>query len=75
MKDKIHIGKLIKKKMKAKRYTAIWLAKELSCSRQNVYKIFDKDNIDIMQLLKISKVLNYDFFNEISIFFNKNSKQ
>jgi len=74
MKDEIHIGPLIKKKMVEKRYTAKWLAKEMSCSRQNVYKIFEKDNIDIIQLLQICRALNYDFFNEISILFNKNSK-
>ena len=44
------------------RYSAAWLAKQLYCDRTNVYKIFHKASIDCELLLKISIVLNYDFF-------------
>jgi len=66
MRNEIHIGKLIREKMEEERRSADWLANELSCTRANVYKIYDKFNIDIFRLLQISRALNYDFFREIS---------
>ena len=40
----------------------VWFAGELSCSRTNVYKIFSKQSIDTYDLLRISKILDFDFF-------------
>ena len=40
----------------------VWFAGELSCSRTNVYKIFSKKSIDTNDLLRISRILGYDFF-------------
>jgi len=71
MRDEIHIGKLIQDKMEKDRRSVNWLANELCCTRANVYKIFDKSNIDIVRLLRISRVLNYDFFSELSGLFCK----
>lgn len=73
MRDEIHIGKLIREKMEEERRSADWLANQLSCTRANVYKIYGKSNIDIARLLQISRTLNYDFFKEITVAFNKNS--
>ena len=42
----IHIGKLIRQKMEERQRTVVWLAQRLSCSRTNVYKIFDKYSVD-----------------------------
>jgi len=69
--DEIHIGEIIQNKMKEERRSASWLADELSCTRKNVYKIYKKSNIDIVQLLQISCALNYNFFNDISNIFYK----
>lgn len=43
-----------------------WLANQLHCDRRNVYRIFERDNIDIVLLAKISRVLDHDFFKELS---------
>lgn len=43
---------------------AVWLARELSYSRTNLYKIYDKSSINTGVLLRISIILEYDFFNE-----------
>lgn len=40
----------------------VWFANELACSRTNVYKIFSKQSIDTYDLLRISKILEFDFF-------------
>ena len=59
---RMHIGKLIRQKMEERHKTVVWLAKELAYSRTNVYKIYDKSSIDTDVLLRISIILEYDFF-------------
>ena len=58
----MHIGKLIKEQMEKQGKTVVWLARELSCSRTNIYKIFEKSSIDTSLLMRISVVLQYNFF-------------
>ena len=58
----MHIGKLIKEQMEKQDKTVVWLARELSCSRTNIYKIFEKSSIDTSLLMRISVVLQYNFF-------------
>lgn len=47
-------------------YTVTWFASQLNCDRRNIYRIFEKENIDIILLAQISRVLNYDFFEYLS---------
>lgn len=49
-----------------KAYTISWFAAQLNCDRRNVYRIFEKDNIDIHLLARISQILNHDFFRDLS---------
>ena len=58
----MHIGKLIKQQMDEQGKSVVWLARQLSYSRTNVYKIYDKSSIDTDVLLRISILLQYDFF-------------
>ncbi|MBO5024675.1 MAG: XRE family transcriptional regulator [Bacteroidaceae bacterium] len=58
----MHIGNQIKMKMKEKKKSVVWLANELGYSRINIYKIFDKRSIDSNILLRISTILDFDFF-------------
>lgn len=46
--------------------TINWFAARLHCDRRNVYRIFAKDNIDILLLSRISQILGHDFFLELS---------
>lgn len=46
--------------------TISWFAAQLHCDRRNIYRIFSKDNIDILLLIRISKVLGHDFFADLS---------
>lgn len=62
----IHIGHLIKTEFDRQGRRAMWLASELNCNRANVYNIFHRDNIDIAMLIKISKVLQHNFFQDIA---------
>lgn len=58
----LHIGKLIRKRMEEQQISIVWLAKHLSCSRTNVYKLLNKYSLDTEILAKISKLLDFDFF-------------
>ena len=44
----------------------MWLTQRLSCSRTNVYKIFDKYSVDTDTLARISTILEFDFFSPYS---------
>ena len=46
--------------------TVGWLAEQLNCDRRNVYRIFEKENIDILLLGRISRILGHDFFADLS---------
>jgi len=71
----IHIGKMIREKMNEKRRPVVWLAGELCCSRENVYKLLEKSNIDIKRLDKIGDSLNHNFFKDLYNFSINESKQ
>lgn len=62
----MHIGQLIKQQVEKQGLTVSWLARQLPCSRTNIYKIFDRANIDTTVLTRISIILKYDFFQHYS---------
>lgn len=60
------IGELIRQKLDEQKRTVVWLSRQLSCSRTNVYKIFEKDHLDTQLLMRISLILGTDFFKVLS---------
>lgn len=58
----MHIGQLIRQQVDEQGKTVVWFARQLSYSRTNVYKIYDKASIDTDVLIRISNILHYDFF-------------
>lgn len=60
------IGTLIKQELERQERSVTWFAHKLSCHRTNVYDIFSRDNIDVALLIRISKILNHNFFKDIS---------
>lgn len=58
----LHIGKLIQEELHRQERTVSWFARKLFCDRTNVYDIFQRRSIDTELLLRISMILNYDFF-------------
>lgn len=69
---KIHIGNLIKTELKRQRKTTVWLAEQLGYTRMNVYKIYRRSWISTDLLIRISIILNVDFFVLISEMLNQN---
>lgn len=58
----MHIGQLIKSELENQQHSVVWFASKMAYSRTNIYKIFDKPSIDTDVLLRISAVLDVDFF-------------
>ena len=58
----MHIGQAIKNRLREMGKSVVSFSRELPCSRANVYLIFDKSAIDTELLMRISLLLDYDFF-------------
>lgn len=58
----IHIGSIIKEKFDERSLSVSWFASQLCCDRTNIYSIFKRESIDTSLLVKISIILNHDFF-------------
>ena len=58
----VHIGQLIKKQLDIKGMKRSEFARRINRSSQNVYDIFNRKSIDTNLLLKISDILDYNFF-------------
>ena len=58
----VHIGKEIREVFDKKGYTVAEFARRINKSRENIYSIFNRKTIDTGLLLKISEVLEHDFF-------------
>ena len=62
---KTKIGQLIKEEVERQGLTADQFAALISTSRTNVYHIFNRDNIDMELLIRISNALHRNFFTEM----------
>lgn len=66
MTDKRTIGELIEQEVRKQQIPITEFAKKINCQRNNVYDIFQRSKMDIVQLKQISKVLNRNFFKELA---------
>lgn len=62
--NQIFIGKSIEYELRTQERSVVWLARKLNCNRTNIYKIFNRSTIDTELLLRISNVLQRNFFEE-----------
>ena len=62
LQSNIHIGRLVQAQLKADQRSASWLAREIGCTRNHVYKIFNKPSLDGDLILHISNAMNFNFF-------------
>lgn len=58
----IHIGQAIEAELRDQERTVSWLSRRLDCDRTKIYQIFHKPAIKTDMLMKISLVLNKNFF-------------
>ena len=62
----MHIGKLMRRKIKENGHTVSWFAQKLNRERATVYTIFENPHIHTSLLLQVSIILDYDFFQHFS---------
>ncbi len=58
----MHIGNILRERLRKEGKSVVWLARELGCHRTNVYNLFDKYSLDTVLLERLSVILNYNFF-------------
>lgn len=61
-----NIGQIIKVEMEHQGCSVTWLARELNCTRTQIYRMFEKKSIDTYRLEKISMLLRHNFFTVLS---------
>jgi len=64
--NKRTIGELIEYEVRKQQIPITEFAKLICCQRNNVYDIFKRSKMDIVQLKQISKVLQRNFFKELA---------
>lgn len=74
-KNYLHIGHLIQAQLKADKRSVGWLAREIGCTRNNVYKIFNKASLDSDLILRVSKAMQFNFFRYYTEEVAKNMKE
>ena len=66
--ERLHIGHLIKSVFDESGMTVAEFARRIHCARPNVYSIFERYDIGVEQLVRISVALNHNFFDEIILY-------
>ncbi len=60
--EEFHIGKKIKDELARQGRNAPWLAGQVHCTPENIYKIFEQQWVGMPMLFKICRVMDFDFF-------------
>ena len=68
--EDFHIGNCIKAELDRQGRSITWLAEEVHCSRENLYKILRNSWINTDLLFKVSDALHHDFFKDCSHVWN-----
>src|SRR6478736_7109230 len=68
----IHTGDIVLKKLKEKGVKKSELARMINTSRQNVQDMLKRQSLDSQLLLELSKALNFNFFESLSIQMKEN---
>lgn len=65
-KGKMHVGHIIEDVFWKSGMTITQFAKLIACSRSNVYSIFERSDISLELLIKISVALKHNFLEDVS---------
>lgn len=63
MKD-VHVGKMIQDELTRQGRSVMWLSKQIYCEKSNIYKMFKRKSIDVLQLMHISEVMQHNFLKD-----------
>lgn len=62
MAETLHIGNEIRYELLRQERSVAWLARQLGYDRSNFYRVLRAPSIDTLLLLRISRLLQRDFF-------------
>ncbi|MDR1653624.1 MAG: helix-turn-helix transcriptional regulator [Prevotellaceae bacterium] len=62
---KIHIGKLIQQFVKQNNIRSADLARQTGKTRQNIYDLYKRDDVEVKLLLTLCDVLQHNFIEDI----------
>ena len=68
----VHLGTMVKRELKDQGRSVVWLARTINMERSSIYKIFERNSIDVGLLIRISLVMNHDFFLDVSTLIREN---
>ena len=72
--NKLHIGRMVKSVFDESGLSVAEFARRIHCARPNIYAIFERNDIGVEQLLKISVALKHNFFDDIIEYSEMQSK-
>jgi formyltetrahydrofolate hydrolase len=70
----MHIGRLIKEVLDEKRISVRQFAMMANSERTNMYRILDRESIDLSVLERYSRILDHNFFQDLSDEYKKQYK-
>ncbi len=69
--EAIHLGRSIKTELKRQGRSATWLAQQVHCTPENIYKLFMHQWVAMPLLFNISLALRHDFFKDCSGYYQE----
>lgn len=63
--SKLHVGHMVKSVFEKSGLSVTEFARRIHCTRPNIYAIFERNDIGVEQLIRISVALNHNFFDDI----------
>lgn len=63
--NKLHIGHMVKSVFDESGLSVAEFARRIHCERTNVYKIFNRQSVDVETLVKISEALEHNFLADV----------
>ncbi len=70
-----HLGQIVKTELTRQGRSITWLATQVNCSRENLYKVFRHKWIYTDLLFQISEALDYDFFKLCSDYYQAKKRE
>ena len=61
----MHLGKRVQEIFQDSGLSVVEFSRRINTSRENVYSIFNRSTLDVEMLVRISEVLNHNFFLEV----------
>ena len=64
--QELHIGKMVAAELERQGIKVEWLARQIPCDKSNMYKMLKRSSMDVVLLLRISRILRHDFMLDLS---------